>query len=296
MRAEEHPEELIDRAQRGGLPPAEQATLDRHLADCPVCAGQVSLAPRLERELAAQPRDELIYQRALERAMQRIQRAPSLGRRRALPRWSRWAAAAVLLVVGVTGAAAVVSRRIWTRPPAQPPVSVAAPPAPVRPVEAPPPAPEAPAPPEAPLVKPAPAAPRSPHPAVTAATLFEQGEALRREGRVGAAIATYRRLQTTFPTTAEAHLSFALAGQLLLKQGRPGEALAQFDRHLDSAEQLDDVGGVGEEALAGRADALEQLHRAAEAATAWKRLLARYPRSVYADKARARLDQLTERQ
>jgi anti-sigma factor RsiW len=55
-RAEEHPEALIDRALRGALDPGGQATLDRHLAACAVCAAQLAMAPRFERELAAQPR------------------------------------------------------------------------------------------------------------------------------------------------------------------------------------------------------------------------------------------------
>ena len=112
---------------------------------------------------------------------------------------------------------------------------------------------------------------------------------MRREGRADAAVVTYRRLQATFPETPEARLSFAFAGQLLLKQHRPADALAQFDRHLEAS------GEVGEEALVGRATALEELHRDAEAIAAWKSLLARYPGSVYAGRARARLDELIER-
>jgi outer membrane protein assembly factor BamD (BamD/ComL family) len=161
-------------------------------------------------------------------------------------------------------------------------------------LRAPPPPLEAAAPTEAPpqVESPSPKATPARHPAshpsaITAAALFEQGEKQRREGNTDAAIATYRRLQAAFPQTAEARLSFAFGGQLLLKQGHPGDALAQFDRHLD----LD--GEVGEEALAGRATALEQLHRSTEAIAAWKSLLARYPRSVYAGRARERLDHLT---
>ena len=139
-------------------------------------------------------------------------------------------------------------------------------------------------------MKAAPAAHGSAQPAVTASALFERGEKLRREGRAAAAIAIYRRLQATFPETPEARLSFAFAGQLLLGQKRPDDALAQFDRHLKAG------GEVGEEALAGRATALEELHRNADAIAAWKSLLARYPGSVYAGRARARLDDLLKRQ
>jgi hypothetical protein len=294
MIADEHPEELIDRARLGALPPDAQATLDRHLRDCPVCARQVALAGRFEREVAPQPRDHLLYERAVEGAMARMQRSPVVRRRGALPPWSRWAAAAALLIAGVTAAAAVVGRRMALRATVQPP-EVAAPPrpalaaipiAPAEPSEAPP--LEAPAPPKtlpSKSISSAHAAARAP--AITAADLFEKGEKLRREGHADAAIATYRRLQSTFPDTAEARLSFAFGGQLLLKQGRAADALAQFDRHLE----LD--GEVGEEALAGRATALEQLHRTSAAAAAWKDLLARYPRSIYAERARARLEQLT---
>jgi tetratricopeptide (TPR) repeat protein len=291
MRADEHPEELIDRATRGALDPDAQATLDRHLAGCAVCAAQVSLAPRFEREIAPQPRDQVLDQRAFEAALHRMRQAPLVTQRRPLP-WFRMAAAAALLLFGATAAAAVIGRWIALRPARQAPAPAVEPPAqrpPRHPVEAAP--AEEPAPPEPPRAK-LTARPKSAHapaqPAITAAALFEQGEALRREGRTDAAIATYRRLQTTFPETAEARLSFAFAGQLLLKQRRPADALAQFDRHLKAG------GEVGEEALAGRAAALEDLHRTSEAIAAWKSLLTRYPGSVYAGRARARLDALND--
>src|SRR5262249_59327493 len=118
------------------------------------------------------------------------------------------------------------------RPRQLPPPAVAPPAARalIRPSEA---APAEPPPsPETPPAKPAPSAHRSAQPAVTASALFEQGQKLRREGHGDAAVATYRRLQAMFPETPEARLSSAFAGQLLLGQRRPGEALAQFDRHL----------------------------------------------------------------
>jgi hypothetical protein len=289
MTADEHPEELLDRARHGELAPIAQAILDRHLASCSVCARQVALAPRFERELAPQPRDHVLYERAVEGAIRRMQQAPLSRRKHALPRWSRWAAAAVLLIAGVTAAAAVIGRRTAPRAPIPPPVPVAEPPAPrppLPPIEAAP--AEAPVPTESLPARSTPSKHAfSRSAAVTAAALFEQGEKLRREGHADAAIATYRRLQATYPATAEARLSFAFGGELLLKQGRAADALVQFDRHLG----LD--GEVGEEALAGRATALEQLHHTSEAAAAWKSLLARYPRSIYAERARGRLEQLT---
>jgi len=287
MRPDEHPEELIDRAQRGGLDADEQAMLQQHLALCSVCALQLTLASRFERELGPHPRDALSSERAVEGAMRLLQGAPrNLGVRRSA-RWARWAAAA-LLVFGVTAAAAVIKRRIAPPPAMQAPAPVVASPAPIaptRPLQPPPLAPEA-LPPE-PTPK-APAAHGAARSAITAEALFERAETLRRQGHAGAAVATYRRLQAAFPGTAEARLSFALAGSLLLERGRAADALAQFDQHLGAG------GDVGEEALAGRAAALEQLHRTPEAIAAWKILLARYPRSVYAGRARARLEQLNE--
>jgi hypothetical protein len=291
MRADEHPEELLDRARVGGLAPDEQAILQRHLDECSVCALQLSLAPRFEREVAPQPRDPLLYERAVDGAIQRMQRSQRSwrsGRMRRFPRRSRWAAAA-LLVLSVAAAAAVMRRRMAPRPVIQSPIPAVESPAvvgPIRHVESPP--AEAPVMPEASAPKPASPARGAARPTITADALFERAERLRREGHADAAIAIYRRLQATFPETAEAQLSFALAGQLLLDRGHPRDALAQFDRHLGGR------GDVGEEALAGRATALEQLHRTPEAVAAWKTLLARYPRSVYAARARARLDQLTE--
>jgi hypothetical protein len=295
MRADEHPEELIDRAQRGGLDADEQTILQRHLEGCAVCALQLSLASRFERELGPQPRDALSSERAVEGAMRVLQGMPRIGRVRRSARWSRWAAAA-LLVFGVTAAAAVIKRRIAPRPAIQAPTPVVASPAPVAPIRLvePPPA-EMPVVPETPLPEPAAKAPHAAaRPAITAEALFERAEKLRREGRADAAITTYRRLQAAFPATAETRLSFALAGSLLLERGRAGDALAQFDRHLSAGGEAGN-GEVGEEALLGRATALEQLHRTPEAIAAWKTLLARYPRSVYAGRARARLDQLNER-
>jgi tetratricopeptide (TPR) repeat protein len=290
MMTEHHPEELIDRARQGALAPAEQSTLQDHLATCPVCAALLEQAAWLDR-VAARPRDELLDQRAVEAAMARMQqtRRPSpAGRSHAWPRWLRLAAAGVLLASGITATAAIVGR--MQAPPGPDPVSVPRPVQPsvarLAPTPVPPPAdlPE-PGEPLRPNPHPRPA-PVPARPAVTAAALFEHAGHLRRAGRADAAIAVYRRLQATFPEARETQLSYVLAGKLLLETGRSSDALAQFDRHPR-------IGGdVAEEVLAGRAAALEQLHRTTDAIAAWKSLLERYPGSVYAARARARLAQL----
>jgi hypothetical protein len=75
MRADEHPEHLIDRALRGVLAPEEQVLLNRHVAGCSACALHVSLAKGFEPELAARPGDALLYPRPVEAALKRIRRA-----------------------------------------------------------------------------------------------------------------------------------------------------------------------------------------------------------------------------
>ena len=106
----EHPEELIDRAMHGALDARERSDLNHHLATCEACAGLLTLAPRFERDLAAQPQDELLDRRAVEAAMQKMQRSVPVGRSLAWPRWLRLVAAGVLLASGVTATAAILGR------------------------------------------------------------------------------------------------------------------------------------------------------------------------------------------
>jgi len=294
MMAAHHPEELIDRAMQGALGADERSTLNQHLAMCEACAGLLAQASWIEREIAPQPGDERLDQRAVEAVMARTrhtERRRPVGRSVVGPRWLRVAAAGVLLACGVTATAAIVRRKIAARarvdiaelPSVAAPATARSAPRLVAPPA------DVPAPTEQPAAAALP--PRAPasRPAVTAAALFERAGELRRDGRADAAIAGYRRLQQAFPRAREAQLSFALAGHLLLERKRPREALAQFDRHAKLG------GDVGEETLAGRADALEQLNRTGEAIAAWQSLLARYPGSIYAARARVRLAQLGER-
>ena len=299
MRAGEHPEELIDRAGRGALDPDEQAILQRHLEACAVCALQLSLASRFERELAPQPRDSLLSERAVEGAMQ----APAGG----AANRSR-AAVPALVSLGGGGAAGVRrdrgrrghqttgSRRGLRSRPRFPPSHLRR--RLRRSVRWQPPPAEAPVIPEAPPPEPAAKAPSAhgaAHPAITAEVLFERAEKLRRAGRADAAIATYRRLQAGISGDGGDPAVVRARGHAAPRARAPGRgAVAVRSAPRRGRRSQRRRGEVGEEALAGRATALEQLHRTSEAIAAWKSLLARYPRSVYAGRARARLDQLIE--
>lgn len=280
-----HPEESIDRARGGLLTPSERASLELHLAECPACAAHLAYGSQFEREVGPEMRDHLLDQRAVAAVMHglrtRVRRAGSR-------RWFRLAAAGLLLGVGVATAAVLRARKtslpaVAERPTPRPAEIAGFAPdrsrafAPVPPSAEPSDLPDA-----FRASAPPPRAPRQRHGA-TAAELFALGHRLRLEGRADAAIAVYRRLQETFPAARESRLSFALAGQLCLDRQRPEDALALFDRHLALG------GELAQEALVGRATALEELHRDADAAAAWRRLVERFPTSVYAERARAHL-------
>jgi len=71
---------------------------------------------------------------------------------------------------------------------------------------------------------------------------------------------------------------------LLLDRGSPEAALAGFDRYL-----ADDSPALSAEAWVGRARALEQLKRTAQAAQAWREVESRFPGSIHARLAASRL-------
>jgi hypothetical protein len=123
--------------------------------------------------------------------------------------------------------------------------------------------------------------------AETAAQLFARANALRRGGEVAAALDVYRALQAAHPASAEAALSHVSVGRALLDGGgSAAAALAAFDAYLARG------GPLAEEALIGRALALARLGRTADERLAWQALLARFPLSVSAARARARLEEL----
>jgi hypothetical protein len=119
----------------------------------------------------------------------------------------------------------------------------------------------------------------------TAASLFAAANRARRERRFADAAQLYQALRQSHPASEEATQSLLSLADMLLGQGQTDAALARFDAYLASAAPV-----LAEEALVGRARALARIEgRGADERAAWRELLARYPRSTYAWRARQRL-------
>jgi hypothetical protein len=114
--------------------------------------------------------------------------------------------------------------------------------------------------------------------------MFDAANAARRSGDTTGALALYDALERQHPTSREARLANATTARLLLDQGNAAGAVRRFDAYLASG-----AAELREEAMAGRATALERLGRDDDEARAWALLLATYPRTPYAAHARARV-------
>jgi TolA-binding protein len=136
---------------------------------------------------------------------------------------------------------------------------------------------------------PPPAPEASAPPPETASTVFERANIARRHGDNAGAIAAYRDLQSRYPGSSEARLSIAVVARMQLDSGNPSAALAGFDAYLRTGHAM-----LREEAMAGRALALERLGRTADARQAWSAFVASYPRSAYARHAEKLLRDPTE--
>ena len=308
--ADLHPEDLIERDATGKLTEAERIRLLSHLARCATC--------RLERQLRVDFADDLQAEEVPEALVGLSARQGKLSapipfqrRRWSLPRArTAWLlAAATLLIGGVAASATGVTRRIWS-----PQVEVASAEFPAvseakkaktargaRHAEAPvqpapvdeaktPPVESAPVVTSAPLPQPIPEPvaiairpPPRPSEMGPADLLAAEGDA-RRQGDYERVVSLHRQLLSRYAGSREAQVSRATVGRLLLDRGNPADALTSFDAYLGAG-----AGSLEEEALVGRATALERLGRRDEAARAWGDVLAAFPEGPYAAHARTRL-------
>jgi transmembrane sensor len=83
--SQEHPQELLDRAIRDELGSGERMALERHVAECSMCAFELEASRVFGEAVAPGRQDEALYRAAVNGAMERLQRPQSSGGR--LPRW-----------------------------------------------------------------------------------------------------------------------------------------------------------------------------------------------------------------
>jgi len=131
----------------------------------------------------------------------------------------------------------------------------------------------------------------SPAPLATpdATTLFDRATDARRSGDHAGAARFYGELIERYPSAPEAHESYAVLGRMLLDDGDAEGALVCFERYLPTGVALE------EDVMLGKALALRRLGRNDDELRAWSALLERYPGSVHAQRANARLLELRKR-
>jgi hypothetical protein len=286
-----HPEDLIERAQRGSASDAELARLAQHLKECAVCRVARALGERAA--LDAEPlRDEKLMVARLKRDVAERLRSPQRRVRRKGAVVAVTLLAASLASVAAAATLAIVQRSqhapsaVRPAPTARPkpgqagPVRVAVPESVLE-------EPSAPAP-DAVQVDSIPAKPAVVE-ADSASELFSRANQARREGKVKEAVRLYRALQERFSGSGEELVSRVALGRLLLDRlGDSRGALVQFNSYLASPGS----GALREEAMVGRALALGRSGRSAEERSAWKALLDAWPKSTHAKRAQARLAEL----
>jgi len=310
-----HPEDLLDKEAKGTLEGPERARLDAHVVQCSAC--------RLERQLRADFAAELAADLPLERFAglgnlgqlaidalpaalpQASPRATARAPRRRRTKFVWLLAAAALLVGGAATAMNGLGEGPWSRfvtrpaPPAPPAAGTTEAPRPKihrAPVVALPVVPpeaadssEAPAP--APVVRAvrpvvgAGAAVAASAHTIGPAELFESAGEARRRGDYGRVLDTDRELEARYPASREAQVLRAIVGRVLLDRGDPTGALARFDAYLGAG-----GGDLAEDAMVGRANALDRLGRSDEATRAWTALVGAFPDTPYAAHVKARLE------
>ena len=311
---EQCPDDLFARARAGSISVRDQELLDRHIAGCHDCRALLLVSRGFEQRVPAQAGDTQLLARMVDRVQ--AARAPVTtvastesekpglsGRRRSRLGVLLLAAA---LTAGVATAATAPATRSFvervvgspaTRPaPAAARLAKSTLVAGARPAEStasaatPQPAPPAPS---APLAT-APAATPNTQArtteAPTAGRLFAEANARRKAGDTAGARRLYTELSRRYPGSPEAQVSSASLGRLLLERADDAAgALEQFDQLLARPAASMAQPALAEEALFGRATALMRLGRTKDEKAAWGELLARFPGSVYAERAHERL-------
>ncbi len=322
-----HPEDLLERDAMGELDEAERARLDAHLVRCSTCrfvrqlradfagdlegddfqVGPLALIAEVAESGASLARDASSVRVSGSDESSAPPQVLARPRSRR-PTRALWllAAASLLLIAG--GAAAALGGQRWARLTAAPQAAASVP-ADMGPVAArakgrlpgpvPATSPSAVDVPEdvavSAAVDTAPSQPvvrartaRTEGPVVAdigPAQLFDAESTARRHGDYARVIEIHRELGSRFARSREAQVSRATVGHLLLDRGDPTGALTNFDAYLSAGS-----GNLGEEAMVGRATALERLGRTQEASLAWRALVAAFPDTPYAAHAKARVE------
>jgi hypothetical protein len=116
-----------------------------------------------------------------------------------------------------------------------------------------------------------------------APALFGRANEARRLGDHASEAHYYRALIEDYPASSEAHDALAVLGRMLLDDTDAEGALRCFDEYLRLG------GALREDVMLGRALCLRRLGRAGDETRALEALVAAYPRSVHAERARRRL-------
>jgi hypothetical protein len=262
-----HPEELFDKARRGEASERDVERFQAHLEQCRACRFEYTLALECAEGSAVLPGDELVISRIRQATARSLERCAESGalieraRGRLRSRLLLVAVAALFSLVGLTLTSTLLAPALSLPQPSFLRRSVVAG---VR----------------------GEILARMP---VSPSELFGKANVAQRDGAATEAARLYTELGRSFPGSPEELVARVLLGRLLLDRiDDPRGALAQFDSYLANP----DHDALGEEALIGRALALERLGRHAEERSAWEILLGTYPRSSYAEPARTRLDEL----
>lgn len=300
-----HPEELLEREAAGTLSAEERPLLQAHLAQCPTCRFEL----QARADFAQTPMGAMDLDGLVTRALAGL---PSASAPVAPPRRRRRGGALVAAALAFTAVSSFAAARMTgvlpkllavltgtaVVEPTPAPAAVPRPRAPTGPIEEerlqpppPPPPPMLQA--ETPrLVRPAAKASIPPPPPAPAAlveappadVVFSEANRARARGDHGLAVTLYRQLQERYPRSDEATLSHATLGRLLLDTGDAAAARRELSAYLAAGD-----GALREEALAASAQAAAKLGQQEDEAQAWSSLLAAYPDSLHAARARARL-------